>query len=241
MEINNSLLTTWKYFDYQLHILFKANFWFSSKESALNFGEKLERLEYRLRDNIYPDPKKVFYMGIPPSREEFEAEFPRLTLFTKRGKELQIYLGQTHLELSLFDVVKKSQMSLKEFFKNLQQDISFEKQSINVLDEESKQAYKNYLRSVNREIKSSLGFDLSISLLDNRYLIKIGENNQEFWNKNLKSLGGYFDVDKSGWLIPCKKSTTEKIRLLLYLVDTNVLFNNDIILISEELKEMLKK
>lgn len=189
MEVNNSLLTTWKYFDYQLHILFKANFWFSSKESALKLGEKLERLDFRQSEQIYPDPEKVFYMGIPPSQEEFEAEFPRLVLFTKKGKELQIYLGQTHLELSLFDLIKKSQISLKQFFKNLQQDISFEKESFKLLDEVSKQAYMNNFRSGSGEIKSSLDFDLSISLLDNQYLIKIGENNQEFWSKNLKSLG----------------------------------------------------
>ena len=90
------------------------------------------------------------------------------------------------------------------------------------------------------EVNSNLDFDLSISLFENQYLIKVGGNNQKFWNRNLNSIGGYFDSEKSAWVVPFEKSTTEKIELILHLANTNVLFRNDIILISEELMEVFK-
>ncbi len=138
MESKYFLLTTWKYKDYQLNILFKNRFSFSNKKSALLFGEKLEELHYRLSDQIYPDPKKMFYTGIPVSEEEFKLGFPRLILINQ-GAEFEINSRQKYCILSLykkvsFDSCEIIPISVKDFFQSLDQDICFEKKSIKVLD-----------------------------------------------------------------------------------------------------------
>ena len=138
MESKYFLLTTWKYKDYQLNILFKNRFSFSNKKSALLFGEKLEELHYRLSDQIYPDPKKMFYTGILLSEEEFNSGFPRLILINQ-GAEFEINSRQKYCDLSLhkkvsFDSCEITPVSVKDFFRSLDEDICFEKKSIKVSD-----------------------------------------------------------------------------------------------------------
>ena len=138
MEVKYFLLTTWKYKYYQLNILFKNRFSFSTKESALLFGQKLEELHYRLSDQIYPDPKKMFYTGIPLSEEEFNSGFPRLILINQ-GAEFEINSRQKYCDLSLykkvsFDGCEITPISVKDFFHSLDEDICFEKKSIKVSD-----------------------------------------------------------------------------------------------------------
>lgn len=161
MESKYFLLTTWKYKYYQLNILFKNRFSFSTKESALLFGKKLEELHYRLSDQIYPDPKKMFYTGIPLSEEEFNSGFPRLILINQ-GTEFEINSRQKYCNLSLykkisFDSSEITSIPIKDFFHSLDQDVCFEKNSIEALEKynqlKNTNAYAN--NNINAEIIDS--------------------------------------------------------------------------------------
>ncbi len=85
-------------------------------------------------------------------------------------------------------------------------------------------------------------FDLSISLVNNKYLIQVGGNNLDYWTRQIKRLSESIQYDNQlqGWIVPVENSTNEKLNLILYLTKSNTLFRNDVITLSYDVKNLLK-